>query len=125
MGLRTFQIWSSLAFFIAFAVKVPMFPFHTWLPDAHVEAPTAASVILAAVMLKMGGYGLLRFNLPLFPEGTGLLGRGDRRPLGDRHHLRRAGRARSTGHEEADRLFVGQPHGLSSRWASSCSISRA
>jgi NADH-quinone oxidoreductase subunit M len=47
-----------------------MFPFHTWLPDAHVEAPTAASVILAAVMLKMGGYGMLRFNLPLFPDGT-------------------------------------------------------
>ncbi|MEJ7900861.1 MAG: NADH-quinone oxidoreductase subunit M [Thermomicrobiales bacterium] len=66
----TFQFWVFAAFFIAFAVKVPMFPFHTWLPDAHVEAPTAASVILAAVMLKMGGYGLLRFNLPLFPEGT-------------------------------------------------------
>ena len=67
---RTFQILVFLTFFIAFAVKVPLFPFHTWLPDAHVEAPTAASVILAAVMLKMGGYGLLRFNLPLFPEGT-------------------------------------------------------
>jgi len=67
---REFQIWVFLAFFIAFAVKVPLFPFHTWLPDAHVEAPTAASVILAAVMLKMGGYGLLRFNLPLFPEAT-------------------------------------------------------
>jgi NADH-quinone oxidoreductase subunit M len=66
----TFQFWVFAAFFIAFAVKVPMFPFHTWLPDAHVQAPTAASVILAAVMLKMGGYGLLRFNLPLFPEGT-------------------------------------------------------
>jgi NADH-quinone oxidoreductase subunit M len=66
----TFQIWVFLAFFIAFAVKVPLFPFHTWLPDAHVEAPTAASVILAAVMLKMGGYGFLRFNLPLFEEGT-------------------------------------------------------
>jgi NADH-quinone oxidoreductase subunit M len=59
-----------LAFALAFMVKVPMFPFHTWLPDAHVEAPTAASVILAAVMLKMGGYGMLRFNLPLFPEGS-------------------------------------------------------
>ncbi len=67
---ETFQFWVFAAFFIAFAVKVPMFPFHTWLPDAHVQAPTAASVILAAVMLKMGGYGMLRFNLPLFPEGT-------------------------------------------------------
>lgn len=66
----TFQFWVFAAFFIAFAVKVPMFPFHTWLPDAHVEAPTAASVILAAVMLKMGGYGLLRFNLPLYEDGT-------------------------------------------------------
>ncbi|MCB1013308.1 MAG: NADH-quinone oxidoreductase subunit M, partial [Microthrixaceae bacterium] len=66
----TFQVLVFGGFFVAFAVKVPMFPFHTWLPDAHVEAPTAASVILAAVMLKMGGYGLLRFNLPLFPEGS-------------------------------------------------------
>jgi NADH-quinone oxidoreductase subunit M len=67
---RDFQFWVFAAFFIAFAVKVPMFPFHTWLPDAHVEAPTAASVILAAVMLKMGGYGLLRFNLPLYERAT-------------------------------------------------------
>ena len=66
----TFQFWVFAAFFIAFAVKVPIFPFHTWLPDAHVEAPTAASVILAAVMLKMGGYGLLRFNLPLYEQGA-------------------------------------------------------
>jgi NADH-quinone oxidoreductase subunit M len=57
-----------LAFFLAFAVKVPLFPFHTWLPDAHVEAPTAGSVLLAGVLLKMGTYGLLRFNLPLFPQ---------------------------------------------------------
>jgi len=61
------QIWFFLAFAVAFAVKVPLFPFHTWLPDAHVEAPTAGSVILAGVMLKMGTYGLVRFAFPLFP----------------------------------------------------------
>jgi NADH-quinone oxidoreductase subunit M len=60
--------WLFLAFFLAFAVKVPLFPFHTWLPDAHVEAPTAGSVLLAGVLLKMGTYGLVRFNLPLFPD---------------------------------------------------------
>ena len=62
--------WLFLGFFIAFAVKVPLFPFHTWLPDAHVEAPTAGSVLLAGVLLKMGTYGLLRFNLGLFPEAA-------------------------------------------------------
>ncbi|MFN3532862.1 MAG: NADH-quinone oxidoreductase subunit M [Candidatus Brocadia sp.] len=62
------QFWLFLAFAFAFAVKVPMFPFHTWLPDAHVEAPTAGSVILAGVLLKMGTYGFVRFCLPLFPE---------------------------------------------------------
>ncbi|MBV9670315.1 MAG: NADH-quinone oxidoreductase subunit M [Acidobacteriales bacterium] len=61
-------IWLFLGFFIAFAVKVPLFPFHTWLPDAHVEAPTAGSVVLAGVLLKMGTYGLLRFNVGLFPD---------------------------------------------------------
>lgn len=61
-------LWLFIAFAVAFAVKVPMFPLHTWLPDAHVEAPTAGSVILAGVMLKMGAYGFLRFNLPLFPQ---------------------------------------------------------
>src|SRR5262252_8791679 len=64
----TIELWLFIAFFLAFAVKVPLFPFHTWLPDAHVEAPTAGSVLLAAVLLKMGTYGLVRFNLPLFPH---------------------------------------------------------
>jgi NADH-quinone oxidoreductase subunit M len=64
------QRWLFLAFFLAFAIKVPLFPFHTWLPDAHVEAPTAGSVILAGVLLKMGTYGFVRFCLPLFPEAS-------------------------------------------------------
>ena len=64
------QIWLWLAFFASFAVKIPMWPVHTWLPDAHVEAPTAGSVVLAAVLLKFGGYGLLRFSLPMFPEAS-------------------------------------------------------
>ena len=62
--------WLFLAFALAFAIKVPLFPLHTWLPDAHVEAPAAASVILAGVMLKMGCYGFLRFNLQLFPDAA-------------------------------------------------------
>ena len=62
--------WLFLAFFVAFAVKVPLFPLHTWLPDAHTEAPTAGSLILAAVLLKIGAYGLIRFNLTLFPEAS-------------------------------------------------------
>ena len=66
----TFQILAFLAMFVAFAVKIPMFPFHTWLPDAHVEAPTAGSVILASIMLKMGAYGFLRFSLPMFPDAS-------------------------------------------------------
>ena len=64
------QWWVFLAFFLGFAVKVPMFPFHTWLPDAHTDAPTAGSVILAAVLLKMGTYGFIRFSLPILPEAT-------------------------------------------------------
>ncbi len=64
------QFWVFLAFFVGFAIKVPMFPFHTWLPDAHVEAPTAGSVILAGVLLKMGTYGFVRFSLPLLPDAT-------------------------------------------------------
>ena len=64
------QTWLFLAFFASFAVKVPMWPLHTWLPDAHVEAPTAGSVILAGVLLKMGGYGFLRFSIPMLPDAT-------------------------------------------------------
>src|SRR5262249_35277131 len=64
------QNWLFAAFALAFAVKVPMFPLHTWLPDAHVEAPTAGSVILAGVLLKMGGYGFLRLAFPLFPDAA-------------------------------------------------------
>ena len=64
------ELWLFLAFFVSFAIKVPMFPFHTWLPDAHVEAPTAGSVLLAGILLKMGTYGFLRFCLPLFPRVT-------------------------------------------------------
>ncbi len=64
------QVWLWLAFFASFAVKMPMWPVHTWLPDAHVEAPTAGSVILAGVLLKMGGYGFLRFSVPMMPQGT-------------------------------------------------------
>jgi NADH-quinone oxidoreductase subunit M len=66
----TLQFWIFLGFFFGFAIKVPMFPFHTWLPDAHVEAPTAGSIILAAVLLKMGTYGFVRFALPILPDAT-------------------------------------------------------
>jgi NADH-quinone oxidoreductase subunit M len=71
-GLQTL-LW--LAFFASFAVKMPMWPVHTWLPDAHVQAPTAGSVVLAAILLKMGGYGFLRFSLPMFPVASDLLRR--------------------------------------------------
>lgn len=65
-----FQKWFWAAFFISFAIKVPMFPFHTWLPDAHVQAPTAGSVILAGILIKLGAYGFLRFSLPFFPDAS-------------------------------------------------------
>ena len=104
--------WLFLGFFLAFAVKVPLFPFHTWLPDAHVEAPTAGSVLLAGVLLKMGTYGLLRFNLGLFPGAIAA-----QRSLGDDagadwNHLWRAGGDGAAEHEEVDCVFVGQPSGI-------------
>ena len=87
------QTWAWLAFFASFAVKMPMWPVHTWLPDAHVEAPTAGSVILAAILLKMGGYGFLRFSLPMFPLASHDFALADLLALGDRHHLHLAGGA--------------------------------
>ena len=103
------QKWLFCAFFLAFAIKVPMFPFHTWLPDAHVEAPTAGSVILAGVLLKMGTYGFLRFNLPLFPLASVeflpyVCGLG-----GDRYHLRCAGCHDAGGPQKTGGLLQCEP----------------
>ena len=117
--------WIFLAFAIAFAVKVPLFPLHTWLPDAHTEAPTAGSVILAGVLLKLGTYGFVRFGLYLFPDAANFfapalvtLGR-------DRHHLRRRRRHHAEGPQTARRLLVGGPPRASSCSARSPSPPRA
>ena len=111
-SIPTMQTWLWLAFFASFAVKMPMWPVHTWLPDAHVEAPTAGSVILAAILLKMGGYGFIRFSLPMFPDASHLFRAAGLRAVGHRDHLHLAGGAGAGGHEEADRLFVGRAYGL-------------
>jgi hypothetical protein len=101
-----------IALFIGFAIKIPMFPFHTWLPDAHVEAPTPVSVILAGVLLKMGPYGILRFNYPLLPDATNVGGQRHRPVRRDQHHLRRLRVPGAKRSQEAHRLLLGQPHGL-------------
>ena len=101
-----------LAFFASFAVKMPMWPVHTWLPDAHVQAPTAGSVILAGILLKLGGYGFILFNVPMFPMASEMF-----RPLVFTLSViaivyTSLVALASDGHQEADRLFVGRPHGL-------------
>lgn len=102
------QIWLFLAFALSFAIKVPLFPFHTWLPDAHVEAPTAGSVILAGVLLKLGTYGFLRFAMPLSRRSDRR--RADHRyPRGDRDNLWRSGGDDAERHQEISCLFLGQP----------------
>jgi hypothetical protein len=102
-----------IAFLLAFAIKVPMWPVHTWLPDAHVEAPTGGSVILAAILLKMGGYGFVRFSLPMVPDGSRSLLRGhDDCPVADRRGLHRLRGVDAEGHEEADCLLLDRTHGL-------------
>ena len=101
--------WLFFAFAVAFAVKVPMFPLHTWLPDAHTQAPTAGSVILAGVMLKLGTYGLLRFGLYLFPEAARWSRAAVPHARRHRHHLRRHRGDDAEGPQAARRLLVGRP----------------
>ena len=101
-----------IAFLAAFAVKVPMWPVHTWLPDAHVEAPTGGSVILAAIMLKMGGYGFVRLSLPIVPDGSAYFADIDDRLVADCGGLHRLCRADAKGHEETHRLFVDRAYGF-------------
>ena len=106
------QVWLFLAFAAAFAIKVPMWPLHSWLPDAHVQAPTAGSVILAGVLLKMGTYGFLRFNIPLFPQAALKLAPWMALFVGDWDPLWRRSVLLPAGCQEIGCLFFGQPPGI-------------
>ncbi len=101
-----------ILFFIGFIIKLPSFPFHTWLPDAHVEAPTPISMILAGILLKIGGYGLIRLAWPLAPAGAYDWSYLGRRSRGLQHPLRCPGGDGPDRLQEAGRLQLGQPHGL-------------
>ena len=106
------QILIFIAFFMAFAVKVPMFPVHTWLPDAHVEAPTGGSVILAAIMLKVGAYGFLRFSMPIAPDASHELAWCDDRAVADRGGVYRPGGADAVRYEKTGGVFIDFAHGF-------------
>ena len=106
------QVLLFAGLFLGFAIKVPMFPFHTWLPDAHTEAPTVGSVLLAAILLKLGDVRLHPHRAADPPGGRADLGALDRAARGDRHHLRRAGLSRATRYEAPDRVLLDRAHGL-------------
>ena len=103
------QKWLFLGFFIAFAIKAPMWPLHTWLPDAASEAPPSSSVLLVGVLDKVGTFGMLRLCLPMFPDASKYFAPGDHRPCPGRHHLRRAGGHRPDRPQAPDRLHLDQP----------------